>query len=318
MVARSFRIAGWFLLLTVVLLSGCKHKPVPEPPLGMMLDDIYSTANTNPDVDLYCKAMPSYLQEMEDLIPVNVKSNPLDLTFIFRTAGAYYGYAFSCMEDVNKEEAASLYLKGRDHALGELRRYSFFDSSFNDSIPRFRRALEYNFDKRNLPALYWTAANWFGWITLNLDSAEARRDLQRVEAILEFVNKLDRTYNNGTAHAILASVYGLRSTEEIGDPEKARQEFENAFLYTSDSILAVHVMYAKFYAVQTRDRELFQKTLKKVIETPANTYPEKTFVNEAARRKAQLLLKNADVLFKPSGEKKAPETPTPPGEVKGS
>ncbi len=295
MALRSFRFAGWFLILTIIgFLSGCAHKAPVEPPAGSFLEDIYATVNTNPDVDMFSKAMPAYLQQMDSL----TKANPVDVTLIFRASGAYFGYAFCFVEDTDKQEASLLYLKGRDYALGELRRYRVFDLAFNDTVPKFKEALLYNFDKRNLQALYWTANNWLGWITLNLDMPEARADIPKLEAMLEYINMLDESYNNGIAHATLGATYAIRPKTEGGNPEKAKEQFNRAFAYTGNSLFTVHVMYAKFYACQIQDRGLFQKTLEKVIATPANYYPNKAFVNEVARRKAKVLLENVDTYFK--------------------
>ncbi|HPI92056.1 MAG TPA: TRAP transporter TatT component family protein [Deltaproteobacteria bacterium] len=309
MAIHPFRIAGLLLILIITAASyGCKHKPPTEPPAGSFLEDIFTTVNTNPDLAMFCRSMPGYLDEMEGLM----KKNKYDLQAIFRSSGTYFGYAFCCMEDTDKKEAGQLYLKGRDLALSELRRYSFFDQAVDESITKFRQALPYNFDKRNIQPLFWAAMNWFGWVRLNLDMPEARADIPKVEAMLEYVNSLDRAYENGIVHAVLGAVYALQPENDGGDPDKARQEFENAFLYTGNSILVVHVLYAEFYATRIKDRELFQKTLQKVLNTPPDKYPDKTFVNEVARRKAKLLLDNMDAYFSQAQEMKIEEeTPAP-------
>lgn len=306
--SRYHRASGWFLIIIIVMLaSGCKHKPPAGPPMGSFLEDIYGTANTNPDIEMFCRSMPAYLDELEGLM----KKNKYDLPLIFRSSGAHYGYAFSCLEDTDTKAAAEIYLKGRDLSLAELRRYSYFDQAFDDSLSKFKQALPYNFDKRNIQPLYWAALNWFGWIGINMNTPEALADIPRVAAMLEFVNTLDRTYENGTVHAVLASLYALQSKADGSDPEKARQEFENAFLYTGNSILAVHVLYARYYATLIQDKQLFEKTLKQVLDTPASQYADKTFVNEVARRKAAALLSNVDAVFSKPGEMKTEGGTTP-------
>ncbi|MGD0822528.1 MAG: TRAP transporter TatT component family protein [Desulfomonilia bacterium] len=309
MTLRSFNIAPWLLILTIIVfLSGCAHEPPEEPPTGSYLEDIYSKANTNPDVDKFCNAMSPYLQYIEPRIPLL----PDDLTFVFRVSGAYYGYAFSCMEDTDKKEASLLYLKGRDLSLDELKRYRIFTQALNDTVQNFREALPKGLDKRDLQAIYWTAVNWAGWINLNLEKPEAIADIPKVEAMLEFLNTLDESYNNGTVHAVLGTLYANRPKAEGGDPEKAKEQFDKAFTYSGNSLFTIHVMYAKFYACRIQDRELFKKTLEQVIGTPANTYADKTFVNEVARRKAKVLLEHIDTYFKAAETKKNPEAGTTP------
>lgn len=311
MAIRSFRIAGWLLILTsTVFLSGCAHhKAVEEPPIGSYLEDIYATANTNPDVDIFGTAMPPYLQYLDGTI--GPESPEL---LLYRLSGGYYGYALCFLEDTDKKEASTTYLKGRDYSLNELKRYRIFNQAvtYETSILAFKQSLPASFDKKTIQPLYWTAMNWAGWITLNLDKPEALADIPKVEAILEFINGLDSSYNNGSVHAALGTLYANHPKAEGGNTDKAREEFDNAFTYSGNSILLFHVMYARYYAIQTQDKELFRKTLMTVLETPANTYADKTFINEVARRKAKVLLNNIDKYFKAAETKKGGETGTTP------
>jgi hypothetical protein len=310
MAIRSFWIAGWLLTLTITLfLSSCAHKVAVEPPTGSYLEDIYATTNTNPNVDMFSAAMPPYLQYMDSLI--GPESAEL---LLYRLSGAYYGYAFCFVEDTDKKEASSLYLKGRDYALNELKRYRIFSTAMtNDStILEFKKSLPASFDKKTIQPLYWAAMNWAGWINLNLDKPEAQADIPKVEAMLEFINELDSSYNSGSVYAALGSLHANRAKEQGGNPERAKEEFDYAFTYSGNSYLTFHVMYAQYYARQIQDRELFKKTLATVLETPANTYAEKTFVNEVARRKAKVLLDNIDKYFKAAEIKKGGEAGTTP------
>jgi len=306
MAIHSFRIAGWLLIVTIlVLLSGCAHKAAVEKPTGSYLEDIYATANTNPDVETFSAAMPPYLQYMDNLIlPVSE-----DLLY-YRISGAYYGYAFCFVEDTDKKEASSLYLKGRDYAMTELKRYRIFFTAvtYESTIQEFKASLPASFSKAHIQGIYWTAMNWAGWINLNLDKPEALADIPKVEAMLEFVILLDGSYNSGSAYAALGALHANRAKEQGGNLERAKDEFDAAFTYSGNSILLFHVMYAQYYATQVQDRELFRKTLTTVLETPANTYPDKTFMNEVARKKAKVLLDNIDKHFKAAETKKPAET----------
>jgi tetratricopeptide (TPR) repeat protein len=310
MVIRSFRIAGWLLFLTIIVfLSGCAHKAAVEPPTGSYLEDIYSTANTNPDVDMFGAAMPPYLQYTDSLLGPD---SPESL--LYRLSGAYYGYAFCFLEDTDKKEASVNYLKGREYTFNELKRYRMFYQivTYETSIIAYKQALTATFDKKNIQALYWTAMNWAGWINVNLDNPDARADLPKAEAMLEFINTIDESYNNGSVHATLGVLYANRSKADGGDPEKAREEFDKAFTYSGNSIFLMHVMYARYYACQIQDRELYKKTLTTVLETPSNTYADKTFINEVARRKAKVLMDNIDKYFKAAEPKKGGEAATTP------
>ncbi|MGD0210337.1 MAG: TRAP transporter TatT component family protein, partial [Desulfomonilia bacterium] len=153
------------------------------------------------------------------------------------------------------------------------------------------------------------------WHGFNCDARASYNPVAAKEAwalTLEFFNTLDESYNNGTAHAVLGTLYANRPKAEGGDPEKAKEQFDKAFTYSGNSVFTIHVMYAKFYACRIQDRELFKKTLEQVIGTPANTYVDKTFVNEVARRKAKVLLEHIDTYFKVAETKKKSEAGTTP------
>jgi hypothetical protein len=57
-------------------------------------------------------------------------------------------------------------------------------------------------------------------------------------------------------------------------------------------------LYAKYYAVQLKDRELFVKTLNDILSAPDDILPEQAFVNAAVKQKAKDLLAHTDDYFK--------------------
>lgn len=318
---RSFRVARFVLVFTLmVFLAGCAHKPktVEEPPPGTFLEDIYTTPNPKTDLETFDTAMPPHLQYLDTLI----KPSTEDIKLFCRVSGAYYGYAYCFVEDRDRKEAAALYLKGRDYALNELRYYRIFDTAFTyrQSIEAFRQALIDSFSKANVPLVYWAAMNWTGWITVNLNKPEAVADIPRAIAMLEFVDSYDQSYGNGSVHAALGTLYGARSRSKGGDPDRAGEEFEKAFSASFSSTLTYQVLYAKYYVYQTRNKDLFQKTLESVVEKPENYSPDMNFVNEVAKKKARALLKNVDRYFKkpqpkPAAGAQPAEPVKPPQEV---
>jgi len=54
---------------------------------------------------------------------------------------------------------------------------------------------------------------------------------------------------------------------------------------------------ARYYAVVTQDRALFESTLKEVLNTPANVYPEYRLANELAKRRAKRYLEHVEDYF---------------------
>jgi tetratricopeptide (TPR) repeat protein len=252
-----------------------------------LMDDMTTAVNMNTDVDLMRDGLPAGLIQMDGFI----KSAPND-KLLLKAAESYSGYAFCFVEDVNKPRASALYLKAMEYALRVLRK----NRQFDEQAPDLKDALE-KCGKQDVPALYWAASSWLAWIGLNLNKPEAMMDLPKVEAMLQRVIELDEEFYYGTSHMMLGSFYASQPKNMGGNPEKANKHFQRAFEFSGSKLLIVHLMYAKFYAVQIQDKALFVKTLNEIVATPVNSFPERNLANEVAKRKAKDLLEKADTLF---------------------
>ncbi|HNY64371.1 MAG TPA: TRAP transporter TatT component family protein [Deltaproteobacteria bacterium] len=301
----SFRFARLFLILTVtvllsgslVFLSGCHHRKAhEEKPAGTYLEDIYAVSNPSTDLERFSSAMPSYLEYLDTLINPHTE----DPVLFGRVSGAYYGDAYCNVEDKDPKEASRLYLKGRDLCLEELRRYRIFNQAYTykKTAHDIRQSLPASFNKKNFPLIFWTAMNWAGWISVNLDKPEAREDIPKVIAMLEFASSFDDSYNSGIIHAMLGSLYAMQPRDEGGSPERSKEEFDKAFSCSFNSILTFHVMYARYYACQVQDRELFKRSLETVLNAPVDLYSDMNFVNEVAKKKARILMADMNRYFK--------------------
>ena len=292
MALPSFRVTGSFLILLMSLsFWGCSTKAYIVKSMDPIMDDMNASVNRNIDVDMVRDAMPAFLVQMDGLI-VSAPDSGLRV----RASEAYFGYAFAFVEDTDRSRASLIYLKARDYALEILRNYRRFDRSFDGQLPEFKDALS-DFRKKDVPAIYWAANNWLAWAALNLDKPETLMDIPKVEAMLKRSIELDETYYYGAAHASLGAFYAAQPRMIGGSPEKAKEHFDKAFALSRDRLLFIHLMYAKFYAYQIQDRDLFVKTLEKVIATPAGSFPDRAFANEVAKRKAKVLLEKVDENF---------------------
>ena len=132
---------------------------------------------------------------------------------------------------------------------------------------------------------------------LNLHDPAALADISRQEWLMRRVLEMDETFYHAGPHSFFGTFYGSRSRMFGGDPEKAKFHFEKSLELTENKYLLTHYLYAKTYAVQMQDRELFERLLKTVLETPLDVLPERRLANRVAKNKAQKLLDVADDLF---------------------
>ena len=283
--------ASRMVVIFALFLTGCSMKVLTVRSMDPIMDDMRTAVNRNTDVDLLRDAMPASIVQLDGFIVAAP-----DDKLILRGAEAYFGYANAFVEDTDKKRAGLLYLKARDYGLRVLKGYSQFSKTLDGPEPAFKKML-YGFGAGDVPALFWTANSWLAWIGLNPDDPQALMDLPKVIDMLDRVIEIDETYYYGSTHAALGAYYASLP-KMLGDNTlKAKQHFDKAFEISGGKMLLMYYLYAKFYAYQVQDRDLFVKTLEKIIQTPSDKYPDMAFANELAKRKAKVLLDNVDMYF---------------------
>ena len=279
------------LVVCVLLLTGCNQKAFMVKSMDPIMDDMRIAVNRSVDVDLMKDAIPASLIQLDGFI-VAAPNDKL----ILRGAEAYFGYANAFVEDTDKKRASLLYLKAREYGLRVLKENSDFAKALDGPEPAFKEMLK-DFGASDVPALFWTANSWLAWIGINPADPQALMDLPKVIDMLERVIELDERFYFGSAHAALGAYYASLP-KMFGDKTAiAKQHFDKAFEISGGKFLFMYYLYAKFYAYQIQDRDLFVKTLEMIMATPSDKYPEMAFANEVAKRKAKFLLDNIDTYF---------------------
>jgi hypothetical protein len=294
MVSR-FRVKLIFLVFSVFFVVGCGNMRAKMTVKSMspLMDKMNIAVNRNSDVELVRDAMPASLVQLDGFIEVDPENEDL----LLRAAEANGGYAFLFLMDTDKPRALKLYQKSKEYALRVLLGNEDFQEAFDKPIDEFTQALK-TFDKEDVRALFFAANSWLSWIGLShAENPRALMDLPKVEAIMDRIIELDDTFNYGGIHAMLGSYLASRPVVLGGNPKEADWHFKQAFEISDSKFLMWKYLYAKFYAVQILDRDLFVKTLQEVISSPEDLLPEKNFVNEAARVKSKALLSQVDELF---------------------
>ena len=280
------------VMCTAVFLSGCNTTRYMANSMVPMTEKMNMAVNRNTDVDLVRDAMPAGIVQLEGL----VEASPDNPDLLLQLSEAYYGYAYSFVEDVNKKRAAMLYKRSLHFALRILKKNKQFAAVVDGPSEKVEPVLK-SFHKDDVPALYWASIAWMSWVGLNLDDPAVFPDLPKIEMLLKRCCELDETYYYGGAHACLGVMYASRSVVQGGDPALAKAQFDRAFAISKGRMLTFDLLYAKYYAYQIQDRDLYVRTLEKICATPAEILPEKAFANAVARQKAAVLLKNVDNVF---------------------
>lgn len=206
----------------------------------------------------------------------------------------YFSYAYGFVEDLDPERAAGLYAEGLRLGRQGLAGKGWFvtEGPLEALAPRLREI-----GRDDVPLLFWTIANWSGWINLRLDDPAAVAQLGMVEAYLGRVLELEPDYFLGMPHVMLGAMQCFRPVMFGGKPEEGRAHIEEAQRISGNRMLLYHVFYAQYYCRQTLDADGFTQSLERVQNAPDDLLPEYRLFNEVAKRKAALLMEQKDDLF---------------------
>ncbi|MCI0708235.1 MAG: TRAP transporter TatT component family protein [Ignavibacteriae bacterium] len=279
------------ILLIALVLQGC-IQTLAIRTMGGIMDYGFEAFNEETDLKLAEDALGSNLKLIEALI----KGDPENERLLFMASQGYSAYALAFAEDESQERAKVFYIRGRDYGLRLLKLNSAMRTAFDGDTGELQRALQ-SLSKDDVPAVFWTAFGWAGYANLARTDVEALAALSKISAMMEFVLQQDPGYYYAGAHLFFGSVAGSIPAVLGGKPERAKEQFEKALSLNGGKFLMTHVYYAKTYAVQAQDKQLFDSLLTVVDEASLDILPEAKLPNAVAKRKAELLRESMDDLF---------------------
>ena len=282
----------YVLLLLALALAGCSTSRMAVQATLPLVESQIQAMQEERDPVLAQKAIPANLKMLEGLL----KQDPENTWILENLAEGFCGYAFSFLEDTEPDRASSLYERGKKYALSATIIRTGRKKWEGLSLDEWSRALN-EVEDSHQPALFWLGQCWGSWLSLNLDSVEAFSSLPRIDALMNRAVALDPDFHYAGPHLFLGAYYGGRSRMLGGNPDKARNHFDQALRITGGKYLLVSFLYAKTYAVQNQDQKLFKTQLEKVLEASDDVLPEQRLANQIAKRKAAVLLGKIDELF---------------------
>jgi len=277
--------------LAALLLSGCIQQ-IAVSTVGGIVDDGFEGFTEESDLEFARDALPGNLK----LIDVLLKSQPDNDRLLRLASQGYNSYALAFLEDSDPDRARAFYLRGRDHALKILRTDERVAQALT-APPDSLRAVLGTTSESMVPAAFWAAFGWGSYIYLSLDNPDAVADLLRAEALMQFVADNDSAYYYAGADLFLGMLYGSRSKMFGGDLVKSRAHFERALRTTDRKFLMAQLYYARSYATQSLDEELFDRLLAEIEAASLEILPENRLANAVAKQKAALLKAKKPELF---------------------
>lgn len=280
------------ILLNVFLFTGCSLQKIAlRSTTGLLNYSVYALYR-EPDLQLAEQAIASNLKLLEGLH----LADPQNKDILLLLAQGYASYSLGFVEDDSVDRAKLFYLRARDYGLKLLHT----TKSFRDSIPskeKFFIEQLSNAEKKDVPALFWTGFAWGGWINLSKDDPQAIFDLGKVKAIMKRVIELDESFFFGASHLFFGTIYGALPKMLGGDPEKAKEHFDQCVTLSNEKFMLAYIYLARYYAQPLLDETLFDEYLRIVLDAPSDVLPDNELITAIAKDKARKLISKKEDLF---------------------
>jgi len=286
---RYYALGLVFLLL---FFTGCSLQKLAIKSATPIFSSGVEALYDETDLPLAEQAIGSNLKLLEGLY----KSNPKNKDVLLLLTQGYASYSLGFVEDESVERGKLFYLRARDYGFKLLQTTSVF----KDSIPRREQIYtEYlnRLKKKDVPAIFWTAFAWGGWIGLSKDDPQAIFDLGKVKAMMNKVIELDEGFFYGSAHLFFGTISGALPKMLGGDPENAKKHFERCLTLSNDRFILAYIYLARYYAQPLLDENLFDQYLQRVEEASLQILPENKLITSIAKEKARLLKEKKEELF---------------------
>lgn len=244
----------------------------------------------NDDIELVGEGLPTYLLMVDGFI-INW---PESESFLQSGASLYSAYAGIFVEDEERAQALT------DKAMGyALRAACVHDGDWCDvrtmPIEEFDELLA-DAGKGEVPTMFVLGTTWVSYIQTNSGDWNAVAELSRVEALMKRVVELDESYEFGQAHMYLGALNSILPASLGGNPELAKQHFDQAVALSGGRNLLAKTLCAERYARMLFDQELHDSLLKEVLEADPVEHGL-TLQNRYAQRQAQVLLDGSTDYF---------------------
>ncbi|MBK5259250.1 MAG: hypothetical protein JJE51_06635 [Thermoanaerobaculia bacterium] len=285
------------LLALVLLLPNCSLRTLAVNQIGNAIAGGGSTFSSDDDPELVGDALPFSLKLIEGLLA----ESPRQTALLVAASRGFTQYAYGWVEPANDPSATDrrlrakrLYLRARDYGL----------RSLTVSIDRFPARLAADphaavalARKRDVPALYWTAASWGLAISLSKDDPDLLADLPAVDAMIARAAELDPEFENGAIDTFLITYEASRSGMSRDAGSRAREHFRRAVERSHGNSAAPYVAAAEALAIPAQDRAEFDSLLENALAVDLNAEPLWRLQNILSRRRAEWLRTHADDYF---------------------
>jgi hypothetical protein len=290
------------VLMVALTLSSCSIRKVI---VGQVANAVSSKGpsplESMKDVDLARESIPSFLVLFESLLEQVPKHQGL----LTQLSQGYASYTYLGVQqsldrasgtdyklaDKLKARAKWLYLRGSDYGLRGLdAAHKGFRDKFTAKPAEAAKAL----NKKDLPLMYWTAANLGLAISAGRSDVDLIARIPEVDALINRGLQLDETFRDGAFHEF-AIILAAAKPGRV-DYESIQTHYARAVELTGGSA-GIFVTRAESVSVPRQNRGEFREMLERAMTQAPDEPKNMTLMNELARTRAEWLLERMDDLI---------------------
>jgi hypothetical protein len=276
------------LLLLLPFVHGCAA--LGSAAAAGFADGLSAAILDQEDPELVRDGAPAFLMMLDAL----VASDPRNPRFLGAAAQLYAAYGVAFVEDESR--AAALAARARDYGARALCAAER-DACHLDGLAyeEFAAALD-EIGAGDAEALYSYCVAALAFVRTHSADWAAVATLPKISYALQRLLVLGPGEHAASINTYLGVLNTLRPASLGGEPELGRQYFETAIALSDGRDLTAKVEYARAYARLVHDRELHDRLLQEVLDTPARD-AGRTLFNTLAQQQARELLASADDYF---------------------
>lgn len=300
---------GTFAIAVGSGTAACDVNAFVADSTGKLLHQAAPSIDAFFDYETAGAGLPGIIMQLEAFYSVTQNNEMLSLDL----AKAYVGYAQGWIEadlelaeskgdlagaDRARGRARNHYLRARSLALHAMRvRDKGIDAALAAGEVALTKYLREHYEsKGDAPPLLWAGLAWGAAINMSLDDPSLIVDLPVTKALAQRAMELDDLFFNGGAYLFLGTAEATLPLAMGGNPGLAQEWFEKGLVRTGRKNHMMHVNYARIWAVNNQDREMFRRLLSEVLEA-ADLGPSVRLSNKVARVRAERLLALEDTFF---------------------
>ncbi|MGA2380799.1 MAG: TRAP transporter TatT component family protein [Spirochaetia bacterium] len=275
----------------VLIAQGCTIQTLALRSVDGMFDNTVAALMREGDLQFAESAIAGDMKLLEGV----VDSDPTNVKYLQLACMGYASYALAFAED-DPARALLFYTRAQAYGARGLELRGIPKGAFTADAATMRAALR-KLQKSDVPLVFWTANAWGSAISLQPNEPDAIASIPTANALMEWVKEREPDYFFGGPFLYFGVYYGSYPPALGGRPDLAKENFDRAIASSSGRFLMTEVLYARTYAVETQNRELFQVLLTRVAEAPPDLLPEQRLANAVAQKRARQLLARAEELF---------------------